>query len=760
MAGLFDEPTLSYVQVAVERGVDQFPDGLTYGVPQRLHPLQVGQLVTVPLGRGNSPTSAWVIRADGEAPTLPKGKETKQVLESDHDAIVLPRDLLDLARWMSHYYFTPIGPTLATMLPGPVRHGTGLVTKQLVDIAPEPTQGVTVTKKQQHVLDTLAALPDDEKPIEPRILMTKAGIGSRGPIDRLVAHGQLSCHHITRVEANWFRQSIDATIPDELTEEQHAAIQSISDNLTEYASHLLFGVTGSGKTEVYIRLIEKAIANDGTALVLVPEISLTPQTAARLMGRFPEKRIAILHSALTKAQRHQQWSLIADGKADIVIGARSAVFAPIPQEMLRIIVVDEEHDHSYKQDQAPRYNGRDVAVRRAWMSNCPIILGSATPSMESWWNATVREISTLHKLTARAPGLHAPDIELVNMKHERKQNEIGNAVLSGTLEHAIQRTIANDGQVLLLLNRRGFAPWIACANRTCGWMMKCEHCDASMVYHRKKPLEEAGFVRCHHCGTEQRVPKVCPECEKKVIQLGAGTQRVEALLRESLQIPSDQIVRLDSDTMQKSSELHAMLDRFGNGEIKVLLGTQMIAKGLDFPNVQLVGVIDADTSIDLPDFRSAERTYQLVSQVCGRCGRGSAKAKAIIQTFNPEAIPIALASKGNFEQFAKKELSFRRASFVPPATRMVRFIIRDSNFERAATRADSLCDRLRAFAAEEVKVSGAATCVLPRIADRFRFDVIATASTSKELQAFLQKARGTITANRDLAVDVDPTSML
>ena len=250
--------------------------------------------------------------------------------------------------------------------------------------------------------------------------------------------------------------------------------------------------------------------------------------------------------------------------------------------------------------------------------------------MESWWNATVREISTLHKLTARAPGLHAPDIELVNMKHERKQNEIGNAVLSGTLEHAIQRTIANDGQVLLLLNRRGFAPWIACANRTCGWMMKCEHCDASMVYHRKKPLEEAGFVRCHHCGTEQRVPKVCPECEKKVIQLGAGTQRVEAVLRESLQIPSDQIVRLDSDTMQKSSELHAMLDRFGNGEIKVLLGTQMIAKGLDFPNVQLVGVIDADTSIDLPDFRSAERTYQLVSQVCGRCGRGSAKAKAII----------------------------------------------------------------------------------------------------------------------------------
>lgn len=760
MAGLFDEPSVSYVQVAVERGVDQFPDGLTYGVPKRLHPLHVGQLVTVPLGRGNTPTQAWVIQTATTPPTLPKGKETKQVYEKDRDAIVLPDDLVQLAIWMSQYYFTPIGPTLATMVPGPVRHGTGLVTRQFVDIAKHPTQNSKITSKQQHVLDILVGLPPTERPVEPTALMKLSGIGSRGPIDRLIEHGQLDCHHVTRVEATWFRQSVDTSIPDQLTTEQATVIENISSTISGYSSHLLFGVTGSGKTEVYIRLIERAITQGGTALVLVPEISLTPQTAARLMGRFPDKRIAILHSALTKAQRHQQWSLVADGKADIVIGARSAVFAPIPKDQLRIIIVDEEHDHSFKQDQAPRYHGRDVAIRRAWMAQCPIILGSATPSMESWWNATCRNISSLHTLTKRAPGLVAPEIEIVDMKYERKHGEVGNAVLSEKLERSIHQTIAVGGQVLLLLNRRGFAPWIACASRTCGWMMKCEHCDSSMVYHRRKPLEEAGFVRCHHCSLEQRVPKQCPECEKNVIQLGAGTQRVEAILRESLQIPSEQIARLDSDTMRKSSDLHAMLDQFGKGEIKVLLGTQMIAKGLDFPNVQLVGVIDADTAIDLPDFRSAERTFQIVSQVCGRCGRGKGTAKAIIQTFSPDAAAIALASKGAYEQFATAELAFRHSANVPPTSRMVRFIVRDPNFENAAGRADSLAERLQSFAEDGITISPAATCVLPRIADRFRFDVIVTAPTSKQLQSFLARARKSVSASRNLVVDIDPISML
>ncbi|MDP7005477.1 MAG: primosomal protein N' [Phycisphaerales bacterium] len=761
MVGLFDEPSVAFAQVAVERAVDIFPEGLTYGIPKRLFPISFGQLVTVPLGKGNTPTKAWVLEINDTSPVLPKGQEAKQIIDKDRDTIALPEELVNLAKWMSDYYFTPIGPTLATMLPGPVRHGTGLVTRQLVDISDSPPTDVHITNKQQSVLDCISSIPQNERPIEPRKLMKLAGLGSKGPIDRLVKHGKLTCHHVTRVEATWFKQSLDTSTPANLTQEQHKIIESIGSEIQNgYSSHLLFGVTGSGKTEIYIRIIEQAIENGGTALVLVPEISLTPQTAARLMGRFPNKRIAILHSALTKSQRHQQWSLVADGNADIVLGARSAVFAPIPKKQLRLIIVDEEHDSSFKQDQAPRYHGRDVAIRRAWMNDCPIILGSATPSMESWWNATKRNVSKLHVLTKRAPGLVSPSIEIVNMHKERVNGEIGYPILSSLLETEIHKTIATDGQVLLLLNRRGFAPWIVCANRTCGWILKCEHCDSSMVYHRRKPLEQAGFVRCHHCGVEQRVPNKCPDCGKKVIQLGVGTQKVEAELHETLQIPAEQIARLDSDTTRKSSDLHDMLDKFRDGTIKILLGTQMIAKGLDFPNVKLVGVIDADTAIDLPDFRASERTYQLVSQVCGRCGRGEGVATAVIQTFNPNSPPILLASKGEYEQFANNEIEFRQLSQLPPATRMARFIIKDQKFDHAAGRADSLSSRLKSIATDSVVVSEAAACVLPRIADRFRFDVTVISPTSKSIQAFLSKVRKTVKQDRNLAVDIDPISML
>ena len=761
MAGLFDEPSVSFAQVAVERGVDQFPDGLTYGIPERLMPLLVGQLVTVPLGRGNTPTKAWVLEILHEPVKLPNNKEPKQIFDKDSEAIALPPELVDLAKWISQYYFAPIGPTLATMLPGPVRHGTGLVTRQLVDLEENPPLDIRVTQKQQTVLDVVASLSQEQRPIEPSALMKLAHLGSRSPIDRLVEHGFLRKHLITRVEASWFRQSIDQFVPEYLTNEQETITKNIVDVLDSgYSSHLLFGVTGSGKTEVYIGIIEQAIANGGVALVLVPEISLTPQTAARLMGRFPDKRIAILHSALTKSQRHQQWSIVADGTADIILGARSAVFAPIQKGQLRVVIVDEEHDHSFKQDKTPRYNGRDVAIRRAWMADCPILLGSATPSMESWWNATHRNISTLHTLSTRAPGLVAPSIEIVDMKKERYQHQTGVPIFSKKLETEIKRTLATDGQVLLLLNRRGFAPWIACANKTCGWMLKCDHCDTSMVYHRRTPLADVGFVRCHHCSKEQRIPKQCPDCASSIVQLGAGTQRVETELRQTLQIPSEQIARLDADTTKKASDLHSMLDRFGTGEIRILLGTQMIAKGLDFPNVKLVGIIDADTAIDLPDFRAAERTFQLVSQVCGRCGRSEGVATAIIQTFNPDAPAIVLASKTDYVQFSKQEIAFRQSSHVPPITRMARCVIRDSNFEQAVGRADALADRLSDLAQGEVVVSSAAACVLPRIADRYRFDITITASTASALQSFLIRARKYITIGRDLIVDVDPISLL
>jgi len=292
--------------------------------------------------------------------------------------------------------------------------------------------------------------------------------------------------------------------------------------------------------------------------------------------------------------------------------------------------------------------------------------------------------------------------------------------------------------------------------------MRCEHCETSMVYHRRKPLEEVGFVRCHHCAKEQRVPKICPDCTKPVIRLGVGTQRLEAIIRETIPLPSNQIARLDTDTTRKISNLHDTLDRFTRGEIRVLLGTQMIAKGLDVEGVTLVGVIDADTAIDLPDFRASERTFQLVSQVCGRCGRGSREAKAIVQTYNPQSPAIVLASEGKYEEFANRELQLRQETGLPPTSRMVRFVVRDDEFERTAGRADALYERLLSIASPSIQITPAAPCVLTRIADRFRFDVTASATTARELQQFLEDARQKkyIENNRDLAIDVDPVSML
>ena len=753
MPGLFDEPSVSHVQVAVERGVDRFPDGLSYGVPASMELLKIGDRVTVPLGRGNTPTPGWVIDVLDDPPDVPDGVEPKQVLDRDRSAVALPENLVELARWISRYYAAPIGPTLATMLPGAVRRGTGLAKRQRVDLAspfPDLPDKVRITPTQQRVIDAVANLPQTQRPVSIPQLKEAAGIGSRGPIDRLIDHGILVSRRVSSIEASWFDQVVDRRPPPTLTAEQETVVTNIAPAIGDgYSCHLLQGVTGSGKTEVYMRLIERALQDGGTTIVLVPEIALTPQTGARLIGRFPDRRVAILHSSLTAAQRHQQWAMVARGDADIVLGPR-------------LIIVDEEHDASYKQDSTPRYNGRDVAIRRASMTGCPVVLGSATPSLESWANAKRFGRSTLHTLSHRAPGLVAPSIEIVDMRCARAIEGDGPPIFSRHLDDAIRSVLKDNGQIVLLLNRRGFAPYLVCANRTCGWTLRCADCEATMVYHRRRVASDAGFVRCHHCGSECRVPKSCPDCGQAIVRLGVGTQRLEDFVRRQLPLEAHRIARLDADTTRRTADLHAALDRFARGEIQVLLGTQMIAKGLDIPGVRLVGVIDADTSIDLPDFRAAERTCQLVSQVCGRCGRSEGEARAVIQTWNPDAPPIRMAAEGLYTTFADRELDLRAASGLPPETRMLRLVSRDGEAAAAQGRAESIASRLRRLAGAEVTVADAVPCVLPRIAERFRYEVVLTAATVGPLQTLLADARsaGILKSGRDLVIDVDPVSML
>lgn len=759
---------VGFARVAVERSVDRYPEGLTYAIPAELSDLQPGDRVQVPLGKGNRPTAGCVIDVAEESTLDPE--KVKAILGRESAGIQLPPQLMALAKWISSYYVCPIGMTLATMMPAAVKKNIGSVRRVLVELNIEPeaasdesARKMRVSPKQKRVLELLR---EHTSPIELRDLAAQAELRTTGPIKKLIDAGVLRTIARTEVEASWASQAIETSMPPQLTAAQQRILAPLSAALEHgFSTHLIFGVTGSGKTEVYFRLIEQTLALGKVALVLVPEISLTPQTGGRLIGRFPDARVAVLHSGLTQAQRHQQWTLAAQGKAQIVIGARSAVFAPIPDDTLGLIVIDEEHDNSYKQDQMPRYHGRDVAIRRAQLANCPIVLGSATPALETWHNATIRRAFSLHRLDERIPGMNTPSVTVVDFHEQMKQRHDRKVHLIGPmLEHAIGETLSAGGQALVLLNRRGYANYIACPDHHCGWMMRCDDCDATMVFHKDRKLPTGGYVRCHHCGAEQRLPDRCPTCDKRISVFGLGTQRVEEELAGVFPelVEGKTMLRLDSDAMQRSADYHKALSRFASGEIKLMLGTQMIAKGLDFPNVRLVGVINADTAINLPDFRAAERTFQLVNQVAGRSGRGIHPGKVIVQSFEPSIPAIQLAAANKYEEFARMELASRERFGLPPSTRMARLVVRDEDAVECQKRARALAEQIRAMAEKHIRVRGPAPCPISRIAGKYRFQIELLAPTATQLQQLLTQARnaGLINPGAALVVDVDPAALL
>jgi primosomal protein N' (replication factor Y) (superfamily II helicase) len=787
------EPFTQRMLVAVERGVDAYPEGLTYGVPASLAPLRAGQRVIVPLGRGDAATHGWVVRVLETADSAGIPDERLKPVRSVDPTNALPAQVMELARWMSAYYACPLGVALAGVLPAAVKKGVGRVDRVFVAMSQAgrdvvaALQARTGAKRsrsvkaaagagtepalpklsapQKRLLETLTDRADAE--IESTDLLAAASVATKQPLKALIALGLVTTTTRTHVEADWLEQAARvgasaATLPT-LTPDQTRVVGEIGATLAKgFSQHLLFGVTGSGKTEVYLRLMRQCLDAGRTALLLVPEISLTPQTAGRVLDRFPNERVAILHSALTAAQRNQQWMLVAEGKARVVVGARSAVFAPIPDGQLGLVLVDEEHDQSYKQDQAPRYHGRDLAIRRAQIAACPIVLGSATPSLESWFNAVERGTSALHRLPTRAPGLTTPKVEIIDFSADvRRFRDRRVHLLGERLAESLARVVSEDGQAILLLNRRGYANWISCSAR-CGWMMRCEHCDAGMVCHEGP---RARFVRCHHCLTEQRLPEKCPDCAASVTVFGLGTQRVEEELvrvHPALAIPGA-VLRVDGDTMRGSRDLHDALGRFATGEVRVLVGTQMIAKGLDFPNVRLVGVVNADTAINLPDFRASERTFQLVNQVAGRCGRGSSGGRAIVQTFQPDAAAIRMAAAHDFEGFAKQELETRKRFGLPPFKRMARVVVRHESETSARSIAQRIHDSIAALPeTAECSVRGPHPCPVTRVADRFRMQVEILAPDAAALQRLITAARnaGAFPSGEVAAVDVDPVALL
>lgn len=512
--------------------------------------------------------------------------------------------------------------------------------------------------------------------------------------------------------------------------------------------HLLRGVTGSGKTLVYIRAVAHALASGKGAIVLVPEITLTPQTVRRFRIHFGD-RVAVLHSALSRGERYDAWREVRRGKRAVVIGARSAVFAPV--ENLGLIVIDEEHDASYKQDDpAPRYNARDVAIMRARLQNLPIVLGSATPSLESHHNARTDKFGAL-TLPERVDSRPLPAITLVDMRYE------GGGMFSRPLRKKMRERVKKGQRIILLQNRRGYAPAVQCAD--CGQSIQCHHCQVTLTYHAARRA-----MLCHYCGYTEPSPVSCPSCNSgNFLMLGAGTQRVEETLEA--QFPGVRVLRMDVDTTSRKGAHDRILERFAQGGADILLGTQMIAKGLDFPGVTLVGVISADTGIHLPDFRASERTFQLLTQVSGRAGRGDIPGEVVIQTYMPDGEAVQCAQHHDFETFAERELTARQSLGYPPFGRFALLLFKGKD-EHAVARAAGLCAQaLRAHTPPDVEIMGPVQAPIARIQSTYRWQVLLKSDSHSRLNAALRRAATQFGPNKRgsgvrMAINVDPVSML
>ncbi len=777
-----DRPVGPFAVVALENALDKTLD---YGIPRRLlGRLKVGQRVKAPLGRSNRATFGVVV-ALTDSTEYPK---IKDLLAIDDDRVLIAPNMMRLARWMSRYYCTPLGTVLETIIPAAVkrRTGAGVVHKVRLNRPREEIQtllGKTKGKKRKAILGRLL-LVEPGHDIELNHLAGEAGT-TPATVRQLAKTGLITLHAETdfgamRAAVYQSQGAADAVPEPELNPDQAAVMAELTPRMRggAFSVNLLLGVTGSGKTEIYLRCLREVIALGRQAIVLVPEIALTPQTVRRFTQRFP--RVAVLHSGLSSGDRHRYWQQIATGGADVVVGARSAVFAPLPN--VGLIVVDEEHEASYKQDTAPRYQGRDVAVMRARIESAAVLLGSATPSLEMYAKVQRQPDDDkpwpyhLLSLPRRVRGLKMPAVELVDMKQEARFRR-GVHLLGQRLERLLEQELAEGHQAILLLNRRGYSNFVHCSS--CQSALQCKYCDTTVTYHRNATADvqtasfdvgkQTGQLHCHYCLAVTPLPPACPACGKKLSLFGLGTQRVEEELKRKF--PNITYARVDSDTMRSAKDYEDLLGRFGRGELQVMLGTQMIAKGLDYPNVTLVGVVSGDTALSLPDFRASERTFQLITQVAGRAGRGDAPGRVVLQTFQPDDPTIQSALRQDFAGFATKELALRREVGLPPYARMARIILRDQDLQTlqehseklAADVADAVAmENLRGPSSSRIVMKGPMPCAIGRIAGYHRYQLLLSSARGERLQRVLAAIRdkGDLKKAERVAVDVDPVSLL
>lgn len=802
----------------MDTGASSPLDSLTYEIPDGLmNTVGVGSCVLAPIGSRQA--IGYIIGLERTSDV----EKTRPIIAEIDGPVHLSSDMLDLARWISEQYICSLPRVVSAMLPGGMQykaqakviltassqthpHLTPSETRLMQKIetmGDEPTveslyndddkssvqrllrqleskgaikrewrliaptgkprvmrgvrvsgklrvesgeSDISLTKKQSELLELIKGLDRDISVAE----LTQRYGASAAVVAALEKKGCLERTEMTFRRAPAFSKVEQVRV--NLSEEQKAAVDEITRAIdsSTFNPFLLFGVTASGKTEVYLRCIERVLAMNRTSLVLLPEIALTTQVMNIFKSRFGD-RVAVLHSALSAGERFDEWARIESGEARVVLGARSAVFAPLTD--LGLVIVDEEHEPSYKQDNPPRYNGRDVAIRRANQAGAALVLGSATPSIETFTLAR-NEHYRLLTMPSRIENRPMPTVHIADLREEYSKGKL--TIFSTRLEEAIKERLARGEQVMLFQNRRAYSTFLLC--RDCGYVERCPNCAVSLKFHAA-----AKKLSCHHCDFEMPAPDKCPKCESiRIGRFGIGTERVEEEVKKTF--PGARVLRMDRDTTARKGAHGSILATFRAGEADILVGTQMIAKGLDFPNVTLVGVISADTSLNLPDFRASERTYQLVSQVAGRSGRGKRPGEVVIQTFDPEQYAIKCAVTHDYTAFYEIELENRRELGYPPFGSLVNILSRDKDDNEAKVRLERLLAAIKSGKMAErmgIRILGPQQAVLSKLRGEYRWHmVLRSADRQKMLDLLNATFESSPALRRQISVDVDPISML
>ncbi len=714
---------MTYAEVLVNLPVDR---PFTYTVPPGMAVAR-GTRVIVPFRA--KPVGGFALRCTEEPPKF----AVRDILNAGE--VLIDDALFDLTRWIADRYACGWGEALEASVPTGVKKRRAAKTIAVARLAGTPDPSSVRSPRQKRILEILAEVGRLSVPEISRRL------GSSADLAPLVRKGLVLTERIP-AEIDSLADLLSEK-PKEitLTPEQETALGVAGESVT-----LIHGVTGSGKTEVYLRAIERVVAAGRQAIVLVPEIALTPQTVARFRARF--SRVAVLHSVLSEADRASQWRTTRAGEADVIIGARSAVFAPT--RSLGLIVIDEEHEGTYKQDSTPRYHAREVAIERARREKAGVVLGSATPSLESLHRARAGEFR-LAVLPHRIERRPMPEIEVVDMVAERAELKRF-PILSRRLVRLMQESVSRGEQAILFLNRRGFVTQIACPR--CKWIFRCRRCDVAMTHHR-----EQDRCLCHYCLDARPVPEACPECRAgALLRLGIGTEKIEDEVKTLF--PDRTVARMDSDSMKSRRDYRESLGGLWSGRTDILIGTQMIAKGLDVPNVTLVGVVNADTAFHVPDFRAAERTFQLITQVAGRAGRGPRGGRVVVQSSNPNHYAVVTAAAYDFAGFVSRELEMRRELEYPPFSQLVRVLVQGTNEKKVREATERLATKLGASLPSTDKLLGPAPAPIYRLKGRFRMHLLVKTKSLPPLRERLLQLVHAVSRPLLALIDVDPVNMM